>query len=167
MIGLGLSTTGARGILAPNLLLAPNAFDNAAWLKASGGTGSASVVTANDGTAPDGTETADLLAMDLNGGTTLADQSWLIQIREGVLTAGRSYRGGAWLRTRTGTATLIYRHAGGGSYGGLPVTTTWTRFERTEVAAGADLYFELGLRGSFGASDAAEVEIWGAFLERV
>ena len=163
MIGVGLIQSGRR-ILAPNIALASTAFDDASWAKSFAGTGSNPVVEANAVTAPDGTMTADRVTLALNGGTAVGDISMMIQTQLGLLTTGRSYRARLWGRVSTGTASLLLRHAAGGSYGVLSLTTTWQAFDRIETAFGPDLYFEIGLRGGQGGSDAAVVELWGAEL---
>ena len=63
-----------------NILLESNGFSTVSWVKSGAGTGLAPVVTANAGTAPDGTNNAFRVQFNCVG-STIADRSILNQAR--------------------------------------------------------------------------------------
>ena len=75
-----------------NLVIQSQTFDNAAWTKAAGGTGSVPVVTANDALAPDGTLTADKVVFNAGAGTTTSDQSLITSTSITVTPGARTIR---------------------------------------------------------------------------
>ena len=152
---LGYQAEGAR----TNLCLRSEDFTTG-WTYASGGTGSAPVVTANQAIAPNGTLTADKIVMTLNGGTTLGDTSTIYQA---PATGAGTYTGSLWLKGEVGGEVVLLRHVAGGAYAQLTLTTEWQRFSVTEVRAADN--FELVLRGSLGSSNAVTIYAWGAQLE--
>jgi hypothetical protein len=159
MLGIG----SGRPPLAPNLIAAPNDFSSD-WLSLNIGSALAPAITANAATAPDGTATADRIVFSLNGGTTASDFAFIY--RPFTTTAGRRYLASFWLRASTPCNVLV-RGMSGADYLVCAVTSTWTRFDKVEVAGGAsgDLY--LGLRGENGSSASATVEAWGALHARL
>jgi hypothetical protein len=160
------STNGAQPTLSArvNLLTKTEQFDDAVWVKNGTGTGTAPVVTANAGVAPDGTGTADQVVFNSGGGTTAADQS---SITITATTVAVSHTSTIWMRTLSGTATVLFRGAAVSAYLEAAVTTTWQKFTITEVAApGTGSRMEIGLRQSVPnvINSTATVLIWGADL---
>ena len=150
----------------PNVLTASNDFSDPAWVRFGSGTGVAPVVTPNAALAPDGTLTADQIIFSQGAGGSLSDLSVLNQTIS-TLAGGSSYGGGVWLRSLSGPAELVFRHAGGSLYKVLQVTGDWVRFGHEEVAFSATSSFEFGKRGGFGASGgSATVLAWGAALHK-
>lgn len=156
---------GARRVA--NLITFTEDFSNAAWVNNSGGTGSAPIVTANAGVAPNGSITADRLQLALNGGTAGGDLSSLAQIYAGY-TSGHSYVFSVWIKSNT-TLSYSLRIVNFNSQStSCAVTTTWQRFSFL-VTPGSTTgsTVAIRLRGSLAESDSADLLVWGAHLEEV
>ena len=145
---------------ATNLITYSQAIDHASWGKSGYGVGSAPVVTANYGVAPDGTTTASRVVFAMNGGATIDDRSELQYMQTTV--AGTTYTYSVWLKTVDGTTKLVQLSANGESPVVLTVTGSWQRFQLTAKAADTIRGFRLCLRGTTGTSDSADVLVWGA-----
>ena len=161
------STSANRPTLSAlyNLLTKTEKFDNAAWTKANGGTGSLPVVTADQGIAPDGTLTADRIVFARGAGATASDYSVVYQTVTN-LTTGRSMRGGFYVKSNTGltqnvmiyitqTSTVIATAAVGNSWTWLPATVT-TDSTSHSIA--------IGTRGTYGGDQNLDILVWGADL---
>lgn len=79
-----------------NLLTYSQDFTNANWIKSAGGVGSAPIITANATIAPNGTNTASLVVLNDNAGTTSPDWSWLYQ--NFIPLANTTYTLSAWVK---------------------------------------------------------------------
>lgn len=161
-----VDSTGKITYASANFFTFSEQFDNAAWLKIAGGTASVPVVTANAGTAPDGTETADRVQMTLNGGTTVSDAA---NVAQAAAYPAGSILQSIWLRSNTGANQNVYLVIGNTQPGGglVTVTPTWQRFAVTQsVAAAGSSNSGIRLRGTF-TGDTADILVWGAQLEPV
>ena len=161
-----VDSTGKITYAPANLLTFSEQFDNAAWLKQAGGTASVPVVTANAGTAPDGTETADRVQMTLNGGTTVSDAA---NVSQAAAYPAGSILQSIWLRSNTGLNQTVYLVIGNTQPAGglVTVTPTWQRFAVTQsVATAGSSNSGIRLRGTF-TGDTADILVWGAQLEPV
>jgi hypothetical protein len=151
-----------------NLVLFSEQFDNAgAWNSTNTGTGLAPVITANAGTAPDGTTTADRIQVSLNGGTTTS----AISRRNQAITtlSGTAYTFSIWLKSFDGTSSYNMNLVGaGGNSLQIVVTGTWTRFVFTSNGSGGVDALSIGLRGGMSPAntDSADILAWGAQLEK-
>jgi hypothetical protein len=159
----GIEPLGGRR----NLLTFTEQFDNAAWNKTSAGTGSLPVVTANAAVAPDGTTTADQVVF--NSGVGTASTNWSTLTQNATVSAV-NHTGSVYVRTVSGTATLVFRNAGAATFEAISVTDQWQRFDRIELGlAGTGNRFELGVRQGLAGigviNSTAIVLIWGAQLE--
>jgi hypothetical protein len=107
-------------------------------------------VTANTGTAPDGTQTADRLRAGATGGQ-------IQQVISG--TSGTTYTVSFYIRRITGTGTINIRAVENIN---TPVTITnnWERYSVTATSTSQTI--RIGVRVE---TDGDEVEIWGAQLE--
>jgi hypothetical protein len=157
-------------LTAGNLIAASESIDHTSWVKGGAGTGTAAVVTANDGVAPDGTQSADRVVLALNGGTTTADQSQFAMGISATVGIGRTFS--IYMRTTDGTTKSVRMDWAGttpttGTTGGLvTVTGAWQRFVITldnATATGQQPFVRL--RGTFGTADTASLWVWGATLE--
>lgn len=150
-----------------NLLSATEAFENAYWIKTTGGTGSLPVVTANAATDPLGGSTADRVVFDKGAGTTSTDQSSLYAGGVSTVT-GQQYVFSVWLKTEDGSTKAVrIDFAGlGGTNSLVSVTGTWQRFE-TYMASAIDTSRRphIRLRGALGTADTATLHVWGAQFE--
>jgi hypothetical protein len=143
-------------------------FSNVAWLKASGGTSSSPVVTANQTVAPDGTTTADRIVYPACSG---AGSNSVVGQAAGVTAA--AYTHSIWLRGNVGGERLYLNTTPDGlTYyrAQVTLTTAWQRFSMTTSALSATIwYFQLGcdLRdASQTATSAQTIFAWGAQLEQ-
>jgi hypothetical protein len=154
------STLAVKGLLVEeqrtNSLLYSSTFTDASWTKDNSG-GSAPSVTANYGTAPDGTSTASRIQFDKTGGS-------FSRIFQDIAAGGTVWTGTVWMKTvGGGTSNISIGIAG--TYVNQVVTGTWTRFETTNSTADAD--FQILLVDAVGANDeTADLLVWGAQLEQ-
>jgi hypothetical protein len=139
--------TKSNAFVQTNLLTYSEQFDNGAWSKA------AATVAADSTTAPDGTTTADSITFTGAGSSVYRGQA--------ILTTGVTYTGSVWLKTASGTGTIVLKGAAGTSPSRVTVTDTWQRFTVTYAAANASdgLTIERTLVGDLGS-----VIVWGAQL---
>lgn len=163
--GLATQLNSAGNLVwnAHNLMTYSEDFSNAAWAKVNAGVGVVPVVTANVGIAPDGTETADRVQFDLNGGTTSGDTSRL----RGAFTNPSIATGRFWVKSNDGNTYTIGFNLGN-SLDHVSVGQEWTLVDQnTSTAAGANA-FDIQLRGAQTPtnSDTADLLIWGAHAYR-
>jgi hypothetical protein len=147
-------------------------FNDTSWGKASTGI-AAPVVTANQGTAPDGQNTADRIVFAASTAASQEGHVWKVASGD-TKASGSSVTASVWLRTETGTATVylsITEGAGGGAFTACSVTTTWTRFTVTRtLTATTFVYMEIGpdtraLGANQPTASGATALVWGAQLE--
>lgn len=164
------TTTTSRPTLSAryNQLTKSQDFSDAAvWVTQSSGTGSAPVRTKDYAAAPDGSMTATLLQMALNGGSTASDRSGVAQTVSGT-TTGAGYGCAIWLKAASASSvgkTVLLRHMAGTNYLPCVLTAEWKAFGRVEAAGTTYGVVMLELRGaSGGASDSVDMLVWGADL---
>jgi hypothetical protein len=163
-----VDSTGKITYAPANLFTFSQEFDNAAWVKGNVGVGLVPTVTANAGTAPDGTNTADRAQFSLGGGTTSGDQSILRQTIATDTSGSTLYAFSLWVRSTDGTSTYNMRMFGAPAASqAVTVTGTWTRI--FVVGGGANTNYSLVLRGGQTPtnSNTADILVWGAQLEPV
>ena len=158
------ATSASRPVLRSryNLLTYSEEFNDAAWIKSNVGVAAVPTVTANAGTAPDGTATADRVQYSLNGGTASGDISNLYQTNTttGALTHS------VYLKSYDGVSSYnmqIVDSTGAGQP--ITVTGAWQRFSVSATSAGSTNY-AIRLRGGATPtnSNTADVLLWGAQL---
>lgn len=129
-----------------NLLLRSEEFNNVtAW------PGSAGITRlANQATAPDGTNTMDLLTFPVSGNS----------ISQSVtVVSGTTYTFSIWLATQSGTQSVEIGNINAGVYQSVTVTTTPQRFQITQVASATNRFPAIRATGSYS------IFLWGAQLE--
>lgn len=144
---------GARRV--ENLISDPENLT--AWTKSAGGVGVTPVVTANQ-TAPDGTTTAFRVQLDITGGTTAADLSFIRRLVGINTTSAKS----VWIKSNTVGLNVLLDAANGSS--AIPVTTSWQRLAPS-VAIGQT--FDVGLRGDASSTKVADLTVWHPQFENV
>lgn len=129
------------------------------WSVDAGGGAASPTLTANYGTAPDGTMTADRVQLDKTGGTFSRVQKTLpVSVSSAVHTAS------VWMRTISGTANVGLRNDINGV--NCALTTTWQRFEIANGAATVNPSVQVLLFDSIAGNDeTADILVWGAQLE--
>lgn len=133
-----------------NLFTYSQEFDNAAWTKGS------ITVTANQGTAPDGTTTADRI---VSSGASF-------NIRQAITTVSSApYVLSLWVKSNTGSSQTfrLYANNTSDNSADLTATTDWQRFTFTFNGTGSS--GNTGLRNDV-AGTAIDLLIWGAQLEQ-
>ena len=161
------STSASRPVLSArvNLLTYTEQFDNAAWTKTKAGVGVVPVVTANAGTAPDGTLTADRVQFDC-GGTTISDRSTLVTPVVSI-ASGVEYIGSVWVKAySSGDVGKQVRIFGDSVLTASIVTLTsdWQRITTVGNAKNTIGNFGIETRGAYTTNVTADVLIWGADL---
>ena len=154
------SVTASRPTLSAryNLLTKTEDFSNSAWVKDLSGTGAAPVVTTNYATAPDGSNTAARIVYALNGGSTISDFSHITQ--SSVVAANTNTTLGVWLKSTDGTTKKILISMAGEVIKLVDVGNNWLFVAHTMFRADTNYSVRIGLRGTFGTSDSADILIW-------
>jgi hypothetical protein len=164
--GTRINSAGLVEVCPWNLAQYSEDFSNAVWQATSGGTGSNPGVTANDTTAPNGTTTADKIVFNTGAGTSATDQSIIYQ-NISTQPAG-IYTLSIYAKVASGTAKILARHATGGSYTTLNLTTDWQRFEIVETnPIDQVITLQLGLRRGLAnepLTSPVTCFLWGAQL---
>lgn len=139
---------------AHNFLLWSEEFDNALWVKGTGVT-----VSPEAATAPDGSETADVMAYD---GSHAANFFRLYQ--EFIGFDAGNYNNSIWLRSDT-PITLRIVSGSPTTLIDVNVTETWQRFDAdTSYTTG---FFSFALYSALGDNSPFTVEVWGAQNSKV
>ena len=142
-----------------NLLLRSEEFDNASWVKLGQGTGSVPIVTPNYAISPDGTQNASRLQCDLNGGNTTSDRSWLYQsITDVVVESTFSL----YVKNISSETIIFTLNNGSSGTVSVPADSQWHRLYSVKTGGAQP---RIGLIGGVGASDNADLLIWGSQLE--
>jgi hypothetical protein len=160
-----------------NLLLYSEDFSNAAWIKDSGGTGIAPIVTADQALAPDGSGlTADRIDFYKGAGTALTDYSRLMQSCGSSI--GTACIQSIWLKTIDNSVVQMrfYFYGTSPTMTGSEVTVTgeaninvtgeWQEFKVGLLSpANTTRHFALIIQGNHSTSDTARIYAWGATRE--
>jgi len=155
--------------LRTNLVLQSQTLDNASWTKLPNGTGIAPVVTANQGTAPDGTMTADRVQFNCVGNLS-ADRSILLQSSLVTTIATRYYQSIYVKAFSSGEVGKQLRIAADGLTGlssVITITADWQRIVLNGLANAATTNFIVETRGTYTTptNTTADVLLWGAQME--
>tara|TARA_R100000278_G_scaffold54029_1_gene45100 strand:- start:378 stop:2249 length:1872 start_codon:yes stop_codon:yes gene_type:complete len=130
-----------------NLLFYSQEFDNSWWKKNS------STVTANDAVAPDGTTTAEKLAL---GGVNLARL-----FRNSIVTTSNTHTFSIWMKGTAGEQVTLEAGSGANS---VTLTANWVRYSVVNTGGETSTNIKVINRSSNG-DDANDIYIWGAQLE--
>ena len=148
-----------------NLITYPLSFDNAYWNKAGAGISIAPSVTSNYSISPDGTQNADRIIFDLNGGSTSSDFS---QLQSSQLVMSGDYTNSIYLKSNTGSNYTFTYTDPTGSTTTITVTSEWIRFDTTAISVSTTTEpLKLRLRGGSEATSIyADISIFGAQIEQ-
>lgn len=133
-----------------NLFTYSEDFSQTAWTKDS------VTLTADDTTAPDGSDTAEKVEAS-------ASNAYIQQTKSGLDTSA-SYTLSVWAKTDSGTADFQIGNVDVSNYVTKTASTEWQRFEVTQTPSAATRYPRI-FRTS--TSDAVTIYLWGAQLEKV
>ena len=153
----------------PHLLLEPSStnlltfsedYTQSLWQKLGLGNGSSPVITKDYAISPDGTRNATRLQCNLNGGTTVSDQSLIAA----VYSSSGSQTISLYMKSNTGSNQNIYFANTVTSGDTAVVTSEWQRF--TFSHSSSPYVLAVGLRGSTGADNTADILIFAAQAEQ-
>jgi hypothetical protein len=155
------------GPVRTNMCFFSEVMDNAAWGKQAGGVGIAPIVTANFALSPRGDLTAERVQFNKGGGVTLSDLS-LLNSNFFTSVNALSYANSIWLKSNTAGNFLVqltFNGNAGVGGGVVTVTPAWQRFSLINIGDGATKDIRLGLRGTTGSDDTADILVWGGQVE--
>jgi len=138
------------------------------WSLLNSGTGTAPIVTANQGVAPDGTMTCTRIQADRGAGTTPSDYSMVYSSIYAGLPNPHPVTVSIWARSTDGLSTQEVLFSYETSEPGLFITVTGElqRFSLSAESVGlAYDRFRIGTRGSFSPMANVDILVWGAQLE--
>ena len=148
-----------------NILLESNGFSTVSWVKSGTGTGLAPVVTANAGTAPDGTNTASRVQFNCVG-STIADRSILNQSR--TSTSSTPYVSSVFVKAFSAGEVgkqLRFITELAGTQVIVTLTANWQRVLNLGTASGTSANFVIETRGTVTTNASADVLLAFAQLE--
>jgi hypothetical protein len=150
-----------RKATTTNLITYSEDFNNAIWSKVAAGTGIAPIVTSDYSLSPIGTQTADRIQFNLNGGTSSSDTSYITTgLSLGTINATLSI----YLKTNDSTTKDITLRLGTSLFDyDVTVTSEWQRFSlsgNTNVDS-----IQLLLYGNKN-SQTADLSVWGVQVEQ-
>lgn len=157
----------------PSLLLEPQStnlveysedISNAYWAKTNSGTGILPSVTSNYSISPDGTQNADRVVFDLNGGTANGDISQ-IAVSLGAVPSS-DYTNSVYIKSNTANDYDLVLTNPNGTFVIKTINQEWQRFDTSTVGA-TNISIRIRLRGDESTSDYADVSIWGAQVEEL
>jgi len=137
------------------------------WAPFFAGTGTAPAVTSDAGLSPTGEMTADSIELNLNGGTTFSDRSY---IRQGVtVVVGDAYVAQIYLKafdaSQVGKKIFVSIENTAFINRIVELQSEWTLYEFSVVPTAINVNFGFQLRGSIDVAENAKFLAWGAQLE--
>ena len=150
-----------RKATTTNLITYSEDFNNAIWSKVAAGTGIVPIVTSDYSLSPIGTQTADRIQFNLDGGTSSSDTSYITTgLSLGTINASLSI----YLKTNDSTTKDITLRLGASLFDyNVTVTSEWKRFSlsgNTNVDR-----VQLLLYGNQN-SQTADLSVWGVQVEQ-
>ncbi len=159
----GLVNTKPSLLLEPqstNLLPYSEDYTQSDWQKLGLGNGSSPVITKDYAISPDGTRNATRLQCNLNGGTTVSDQSLIAE----VYSSSGNQTISLYMKSNTGSNQNIYFANTVTTGDTAVVTNEWQRF--TFSHSSSTYVLAVGLRGNTGADNTADILIFAAQAEQ-
>ena len=146
-----------------NLITHSSELTNSSWVKTNTGTASAPSITSNYSISPDGTQNADRVIFNLNGGTANGDICQ-VSVTIGSVSSA-SYTNSVYIKSNTANNYDLVVTDPSGGHIIKNISTEWQRFDNPRENV-TNASFRIRLRGDEGTSDYADVSIWGAQLEQ-
>ena len=153
--GTRVNSAGLVEVCPWNLVQQSETFDNASWAKNTGGT-STVTVTANSGIAPNGTTTADRIQLT-------RDSLGFAQVIQTVTTTtSQSYTFSVYLKSLSGTPTIMFGSFGGTNTQTATLTNEWVRYTWTATSPSTSAFALLMIWGGVGSTSlSADFLAWG------
>jgi len=143
-----------------NLCLWSEQLDNAGWSKSTAGTSTISV-TANYAVSPDGYKNADRIQL-IRDAVGYAQASQTISI-----SSGQSYTFSVYLKSLSGTPTIMFGSYGGTNAQTATLTNEWVRYTWTATSPSTSAFAMLMIWGGIGStSTSADFLAWGYQFEQ-
>jgi hypothetical protein len=158
------------GASCPSLLLEPSRtnlvtqseyFGASDWIKLGSGTASAPIVTENYAVSPEGVQNASRLQCDLNGGTTISDQSIIYT----TISGSGDTSAFVYAKSNTGSNQTFYLANALNDRINAVATTEWQKFPLNWIASGNGRSLSIGSRGTTGSDDTLDLLIYAAQVE--
>ena len=143
-----------------NLVTQSEYFGDSSWVKYGVGVGITPIVTPNYAISPDGTQNASRLQCDLNGGNTTSDRSWLYQA---ITTISGDNTFSLYVKNNLNEEITFTLSNGSSETVVVLSDGKWHRLSTVKSGGGQP---RIGLIGGVGASDTADLSIYGAQLEQ-
>ena len=144
-----------------NLVTYSEDFSDSSWTKLGSGTASVAIVTSNYATSPNGLQNASRLQCDLNGGTSITDQSLIYD----TITGSGDTSAFVYVKSNTGSNQTFYLANTLSERVSVVATTEWQKFELNWNASANGRSLSIGTRGTTASSDTLDLLIWGAQVE--
>ena len=153
--GTRVNSAGLVEVCPWNLAQQSETFDNVSWAKYTGGT-STVTVTANSGIAPNGTTTADRIQLT-------RDSLGFAQVIQTVTTTtSQSYTFSVYLKSLSGTPTVMFGSFGGTNAQIATLTNEWVRYTWTATSPSTSAFPLLMIWGGIGSTSlSADFLAWG------
>ena len=163
-----VDSTGRVTYAPANLATFSEQFDNAAWSKVGNGVAVAPTVSANAGTAPDGTATADRVQFNCVDTASSANRSYITPLTNITSPIGTRFVASVWVKAfDTANVGKTIRFTCD-TIGNLvhTLTDSWQRISVSGTSIFATTNFLLETRGTF-TTQTADILVWGAQFEPV
>ena len=161
-------STGAEAFLlepqSTNLIPYSEDFSNAIWQKQQSGVATIPTVASNFSISPDGTQNADRVVFNLNGGTTSNDFSQITLSTASLTGDATNY---IYIKSNTNDSYVMSVCSPIGVARQKTITPNWQKFDATSLGVSQALTVRVRLRGGTElTSSYADVSMWGAQVEQ-
>ena len=140
-----------------NKLTRSGEIQNVAWDKLNTGTGVLPTVTDNYGTAPDGTQTATRVQLDIGAGTLAGD---FAAVRQLTTVSGENNTRTMWVKLNSGSPVVV-------RFFDTLMTTVTDQWQKITFSGSVGSDYRIGqLQGNIATGKAADILIWRPQLRR-
>jgi hypothetical protein len=158
-----VNSAGLIEVVPRNLITYSNDISNAAWVKVSGSGGTTPIVTSNYAISPSGLTDATIVQL----ARTTASGSFSV-IRQAItILPNTNYRQSVWLKSLSGTPSILIADNGGSFINLVTLTTEWIRYDLPFTNTFNFCNFDFALSQSIaGSSLTADFLVYGAQLDQ-
>ena len=163
-------TDSTEGVLllensSENLVTYSEDISQSSWLKITGGSGSAPVITSNYAISPDGTQNASRVILD--AGSASPNNLSMIRTNASGLSNPHSISSSFYIKSNTSDNYTLLFYNGGLNPIKVIANDSWQKIELSESVSSTADRIHLGLWdfGGILTDSYADVSIWGAQLE--
>ena len=128
------------------------------WIKSGNGASSVPIITSNAAISPEGVQNATRVDLDLNGGTSSGDWSWVYQ---NFTSTGNDETFSMYIKAVDASNVGKVIAFGAVSFTAQSLTADWVRIESTSSAAVGGYGNGFRLRGTEGTSNTASFYVFG------